>query len=159
MSFDPFHTSSTPPKGVNPSTLRFLGAVQFGSRALGVHTDQSDYDFAMLRSTYEAAFKDTNHEQLPLRNYFKIVPPTGNNTLVRKIPAIDGNTIDILVLEHHAHLDVVRGAIYKMTSGNEPFPPYRNKQYRIKVYEKNLLQLGFRTRWPVVIANWILRIF
>lgn len=140
---------------VSIEALRFAGAVEFGSRALGVHTEDSDYDFAILRSNFEQLFgKDI--KAFPIKQYFDVVPPNGNNELIPKMWLGD-KRVDFLILEHPAHLDMVRRAVaYLKQLG---YHSLTDKPYRIARYQKALLHEGFRVRWPVVIANWIRKTF
>lgn len=117
------------------AALRFSGAVEFGSRALGVHSEHSDYDFAILKSNYLKLFPNCDLAEIRRDNYFKIKPGYGHNYLKKR------NNIDILVLEHQEHLDTVRKAVEELKT----LPTYflEDKPLRISLYEKSLEVHGF----------------
>ena len=142
---------------VDPDAILFAGAVPFGSRALGVSTKSSDYDFAILKSNYEAMYDTALENRYPLKNYFKVVPKSGNNYMAIHSTK-DGTKVDILVLEHQSDVDIVRDAI-KLVKRRYISSFLCAKTARIEAYEKALLMLGFRTRWPVAICRWLSKHF
>ena len=133
-----------------PETLKFLGAVAFGSRALGVHDRYSDYDFAILRSTYEKfAEHNDNFPELPLSNYFKVIPPHGNNTLIKCY--IQNKQYDLLIIEHQKHLDIIKKSIQDIKHMARVLV---NKQDRIRACERALLSNGFKLDWRYKVIRW-----
>ena len=120
------------------AALKFSGAVEFGSRALGVHRERSDYDFAILESTYLKLFPNCDIVRIPISEYFKISPGYGQNYL-KKHSLVDN--IDIIVLEHQEHLDIVRKAVEELKT----LPTYflEDRSLRISLYEKSLEARGF----------------
>ena len=133
-----------------PETLKFLGAVAFGSRALGVHDKYSDYDFAILRNTYEKFTEhNDNFPELPLDNYFKVMPPNGNNTLIKC--NVKDKQYDLLLVEHQEHLDIIKKSVEDIK--HLPYK-YTNKQDRIRAYERALLSNGFKLDWRYKVIRW-----
>jgi len=133
-----------------PETLVFLGAVAFGSRALNVHTKHSDYDFAILRSTYDKFTEGKDRfNAVPIKDYFKVVPPYGNNTLIKA--NILNKNYDILLIEHKEHLDIIRKSVQDLKNSSYNL---HNKQRRIAMYELALLQNGFKLDWRYKTILW-----
>jgi hypothetical protein len=123
--------------------LRFSGAVEFGSRALGVENPRSsDYDFAITAETYLSlrttpGFNENRSVNMGL--YFPIVPPTGLNYLVKAW--IGNSQLDLLVLEHSSSLDTIRKAVKSIST--HPKTKLIYKPYRIKVYQEALADNGW----------------
>jgi hypothetical protein len=145
------------PSRLSISQLRFCGAVEFGSRALGVNFFYSDYDFAILRSSFDKLFENNKPDEFQIKHYFKVVPPKGNNTIVVKYQLDTGDYLDLLILEHKEHVTAIKRAVNSCTLHHPTH--LRQKHRRIALFEKALLNEGFRTRWPVLISNWILKTF
>jgi len=134
------------------SKLRFCGAIEFGSRALNVNTNKSDYDFAILRSNYEELFKGENLPEFPLDNYFRVLPAYGRNTLLPNFQimektsflgpfARDFNALDLLIIEHQEHLNMINNAVKALHKC--PKQDLCIKEFRIELYEKELEHQGF----------------
>lgn len=126
------------------SSLRFSGAVEFGSRPLGVSTENSDYDFAILRANYEKLTENTQKaDEVDITKHFGVRPYTGNNTLAVNV-RVKGtrDTVDILILEHQKDLNTVSLSIE--TLKQLPIGKLMDKQYRVNKYCEALLDNGFR---------------
>lgn len=143
--------------------LLFAGAVEFGSRALNVDYERSDYDFAMLRSNFYKLMENSNYffTILPIKNYFKIIPRYGKNSLIRGLMIgniFSGTKLDILILEHQEHIDIIRKSVdfVKTTYSTKLL---KGKNFRIKVYEQALEKYGFQKQMKYKIADWIIKHF
>lgn len=155
--FDGPYAYTNPP--ISIAALRFSGAVEFGSRALGVASKYSDYDFAILRANFNNLFENNMPDEFPIKNYFRVIPPKGNNTLAHKVKTDDNNYVDLLVLEHQEHLDMLKNAINSIKYNPKYSPWMYDKVKRIRIFEDALSDAGFITRWPVRLSNWILKTF
>ena len=136
-----------PSKAVVPiEALQFAGAVEFGSRALNVATQDSDYDFAILRSNYENLIElQPKIREVPIAKHFNVAPAKGNNTIAANVHTTLGKTpglVDILILEHPKDVQIVAEAVQDLKL--LPIDKLRNKKYRIKAYDKALLAHGFK---------------
>ena len=124
--------------------LLFSGAVMFGSRALEVSKAKSDYDFVMLKSNFYAMFKGENFNELPVENYFSVMPDDKEAFIILNL-RINGNAkADLLVVKEQKSIEIVRDSIKYMKQ------TYRKdilseKDLRIKLYEAELLHRGFVT--------------
>lgn len=145
-----YNSASTQSAPISIDALRFTGGVEFGSRALGVHTDNSDYDFAISLATYEQ-MDTTSHKRLPIGNYFKVSPKTGNNFLVKALS--DRGSLDLLVLEHPSDVDKIRNAVKYMINSFSSID-LAIKNYRINKFEKALLREGFILNWRFRAIKW-----
>lgn len=157
------------------SKLRFVGAVEFGSRALGVNTNRSDYDFAMTAKAFEEFFGNSSYQLRyndTLEKYFKVTPPDGFNQIFKYYlegTSFNSHYLDVIVVEFEEDLEVIRKAV-KETAIHPTFK-LRNKAFRIKAYETALFNngwihtrksLGTRLSNKVTktlngVAKWILR--
>ena len=127
---------------ITTSKLLLSGAVEFGSRALGISTRNSDYDFAILRVNYETLLGEEEYLELPPDKYFKVVPPGGKSSLVAGIPLKEGTTLDLLVVEKKEYLDIIKEAIkYMKSTYRKDILKYKN--LRIDLCEAELLHRGF----------------
>jgi len=109
--------------------------VEFGSRALDVHQEHSDYDYAVLSEHLEDfCFSHCNAE-----NYFKVLPENDYEVAL-KIPFKD-SSVDIIILDKAEDLEVVSKAINDLKS----IPKYllQDKLFRIDAYEKALIFYGW----------------
>ena len=139
---------------INIAKLRFAGAVEIGSKALGVNTEHSDNDFVMLRKHFHELTNGLyEKDELSINNYFTAYPKTGNNTMIHKMWTGDGLT-DILLLEHESDLDIVRNAMESI----KHFPKLvlSNKSQRIALFEEALLVRGFKEPWRRRLAKLVL---
>ena len=125
--------------------LQFAGAVAFGSRALNVETEESDYDFAILRSNYENLIElQPDIRETPIGKHFNVVPAYGNNTLAANVRTTNGKTtglVDILILEHPKDMQTIANAVNALKLLD--LDKLRKKKYRVKQYDKALLHYGF----------------
>ncbi|RLG71834.1 MAG: hypothetical protein DRO08_04150, partial [Thermoprotei archaeon] len=132
------------PSSADPIThdkLRFDGAVEVGSRALGVEKSSSDYDFAMLRTNFDNLVAGNNYINATagdVSKYFNVVPAYSSCSLV--VAYITGKT-DILLLEKQSHVDIIRKSISDMRK--LPKYLYQAKSRRIALYQAILLRNGF----------------
>lgn len=140
---------------ITVAQLRFAGAVMFGSRAFGVQTSTSDYDFAILRSNYKKLIGNAIHLEKPLNNYFKVTPKKGDNTLVRLTGT---DNIDLIILEYASDVAIVQKAVNKLKNISNP-ARLQNKAIRIAFYEAALESYGFRRSLKYRIVNWVLNLF
>ena len=123
--------------------LLFAGGVLFGSRALNVETADSDYDIAILHSNLNTLLSSSPIKLVivPLENHFEVVPPYGHNYLIKGLEFTEG-PVDIIVLEHQEHLDMIRkstGTVLQSTSNLL----LKDKDIRRLVYMKAMKQHGF----------------
>ena len=147
--FDPYPQAvvpDTPPTKLTIEKLRFLGAVEFGSRALGVDKGNADYDFAMLRTVFDKLVEgDTTTEihWADVGSYFKIVPAFAKCSMV--VTYTTAKT-DILLFERQSDLDIIAKSVEDLKA----LPRYMvvNKQRRVALYQEALLRNGF------VYSNW-----
>jgi len=157
-----YEDTSPPERILTIAQLRFAGAVEFGSRALGVENEYSDYDFAILRSNFEKLFENSGlPNEYTIKTYFKVIPPYGNNSMARGAFTVDVGRrnidVDLLVLEHQEHLNTIATAV--STIQVNPRRRLFIKAVRIELFEQALLKEGFRLRWPVAIARWLMKTF
>ena len=139
---------------INIAKLRFAGAIEIGSKALGVGTSYSDNDFVILRKHFHELTNGLyEKDELAINNYFTAYPKTGNNTMLNKLYTEDGLT-DILLLEHESDLETVRDAM----SAVKHFPKsvLANKSQRIALFEEALLARGFKEPWRRRLAKLVL---
>jgi len=137
----PFTQVATPTGSITHDKLRFAGAVEFGSRALGVERDSSDYDFAMLRTNFTNLIAGNNHIDaivVDVSKYFEVVPAYSTCSLI--VTDIAGNT-GILLLEKQSHVDIIRKSIDDMLK--LPRSLYQAKPRRTELYQAILLRNGF----------------
>lgn len=110
-------------------------SVQFGSRPLGVHTNESDFDFAILKED----LPDFDYKLVDPRRYFNVLPINSKLILGYKV---NGKRMDILVLDLQTDLDVVRTVINDLI--NVPKYLLAQKHIRLDLYEKALLHYGWK---------------
>lgn len=125
--------------------------VLFGSRALGVHQDTSDYDYAILE-------KDVLENQTLFRGlrlgdperYLQNSPETPV-AIFFKAKINETESSDILVLTDEDDLQVVSDAV----SDLQQVPTYMltEKNNRIRLYQQALRHYGWNTRRPGLISS------
>ena len=139
---------------INIAKLRFSGAVEIGSKALGVSTEHSDNDFVMLRKHFHELTNGLyEKDELSINNYFTVYPKTGKNTMIHKMWTDDGLT-DILLLEHESDLEIVRSAMESLKRFSKSV--LSNKCQRIALFEEALLARGFKEPWCRRLAKLVL---
>ena len=130
---------------IHIASLLFSGAVEFGSRPLGVATKDSDYDFAILRSNYVKLMENRLlPEEINIKKHFTVVPKKGLNTIVTSIKIKDEKTLDLLILERQEDIDTIKISIDYIKSKYSS-EILSNKQLRINLYASALLSHGFKT--------------
>jgi len=136
----PFEAPAYAP--LTPESILFSGGVMFGSRALGVDKHHSDYDIAICKANFKAlvADRDIPFSTYPIDDYFEVVPPSGDNNLLKYRDYKTGDSIDIVVLEHQHDVDIMRAAIAELRLS--PKSELTPKHWRITAFEKALLKLG-----------------
>lgn len=107
----------------------------FGSRALGVATEESDYNIAIHISDLPNTFKDALTEGRDLGRYFSVLPKEGGF----KINTHKG--VDLVVLNSRLDLALFTEAVHRLK--DLPKWTLTNKQLRIALFEEQLLHLGF----------------
>lgn len=111
-----------------------LGGVLIGSRGLGVPTDLSDYDIAILRYN----LPDEYASKVSLDNYFQVLP-LGNTSLIRKY------NLDILIYHNLSDFEAIRTAMNYVRK--YPKELLKDKMFRITVFEYALIHTGrFRNK-------------
>lgn len=114
--------------------------ILIGSRALGVDTENSDWDVAILAKNFPIINR-INLATVDMENYVSALP-LRNSSLYR------GKGIDILVYDDEEDFHVVKLAINDI----EMVPSYllKNKDARVSMYTKALLHYGFKPSgsWP-----------
>ena len=143
-----------------PTQMLFIGAVEFGSRALGVHTDDSNYDYAITLETWEVISKSKNFScsTLNLMEYFNVIPTSGVNTLIRFDKYNNNNTeMGIVVVEHKSDLEVIRKSVEDVRA--LAWHELALKAFRIAEYQKALLRNGFTVKGDKVFAAKLLRYY
>ena len=129
-------------------------ATMYGSKALHVDSQTSDYDIAyskessyILRLLMSTGLTPTDPSE-----YFKVGPESGYCAFFSKVPLIGSveepfaRYADILVLHTDEDLDCIRSSINDLQS----IPSYllENKRTRIDLYQKALVHRGWKTLPP-----------
>jgi len=109
-------------------------SVQFGSRPLGVHSDKSDFDFAIL----ESDLPDFDYVLVNPKKYFNVLPEHSRLILGYKV---NNKKMDILVLKHQKDLDIIKTVMSELC--NVPKYLLAQKPIRLDLYEKSLLHYGW----------------
>lgn len=119
-------------------TLQTFG-VLYGSRALGVDTDKSDYDYAILLEHIRPVYSLEDIDSP--RRYFKYLPEDGAYGILYKVPLPNNEVTDILILNDEDDLQVVRDAI----SDLQRVPTYllQDKATRVTLYQTALKEYGW----------------
>lgn len=113
--------------------LELESSILIGSRGLGVGTEKSDYDIAVLKSEVPSGLLD-NLTKLKIKNYSKILPL--NNTELHR-----SGGIDVLVYEDISQISVVKNAMNDI----KRVPKYllEDKYTRVLLFESALDHYGF----------------
>ena len=112
-------------------------AILIGSRGLGVNTELSDTDIAMLWSNLPTSLQTAPIADI--RKYFNFLP-LHNSGLIK----LDG--IDILLFDNQQDMDIINKAKEDLLK----IPKYflENKQTRIQLFEESLNHYGWYTNYP-----------
>ena len=121
-------------------------AVMIGSRAFGVESEGSDYDYAVLESTFDTL--DPNHK-LNARNYVKVFPVDErgvmkNSSIFKSSMSINDEvtSVDILIYEDQEDLDRINSVVELMKT--IPKLLIESKTERVRVFETLLEDQGFK---------------
>lgn len=135
--------SSRELNNIDQDAMPFIGAVAFGSRALGINSKWADYDFAVTRDIAEKLLESKHsYKVLAIEDYFNIVPKSGLNVLVRGLATKDGNELDLLILEKKSDLEIVSKSVEDIKKMD---PLYLSiKKNRIMEYQKALKRNGWK---------------
>lgn len=125
--------------------LKFTGAVEFGSRALGVSaTNYVDHDVAVTREIADKILETRDgYRVCCIDDYFNVVPKSEGNYLIRGLYNHgDSNEIDLLVLENQSDLDIVKKSVEDIKNLDKMF--LQVKSNRIEAYQKALKKNGWK---------------
>ena len=123
--------------------LKFAGAIEFGSVALDVHTNESDTDLAILKSNFNTLLSSEDLMLFDIKDYFRVIPSSGQNYIIPNMILNYGNEIvDLLVIEHKKDITAIKNAV-KYVKATYSKRILANKIVRIALYEDALLQNGF----------------
>ena len=125
------------------------GMVLYGSRALNVNRNSSDYDLAFSYESHRVIYeylKVNNTSISSSTSYFTSVPEAGYHTFFQYMG--EDTKIDIIFVHNDEDLDVIRSSIQDLQS----IPSYmlHNKGFRIEAYNRALQHRGWK---PLVNAQ------
>ena len=114
-----------------------LGAVLIGSRAFGVASESSDWDYAVCLEKVNDILPDSTFS---MKEYFQYVPPMGNNLVALKWKLEDA-IVDVLVYEKQSDVDTLKKIVAELSV----IPTYimSEKYLRILLFEKAMSVHGF----------------
>lgn len=123
--------------------LKEPGAVLYGSRALGVNHQKSDYDIALSYESHKHIYSwllAANITASSNIDYFTSVPEAGYHTFFQH-HASDFK-VDIIFVHNDEDLDVIRSSVRDLQS----IPAYMltNKSFRIEAYNRALQHRGWK---------------
>lgn len=123
--------------------LKTPGAVLYGSRALGVNHQKSDYDIALSYESHKHIYSWLLSDNIPAStniDYFTSVPEAGYHTFFQL--QISGFKTDIIFVHNDEDLDVIRSSVRDLQS----IPAYMlaHKQFRIEAYNRALQHRGWK---------------
>ena len=116
-----------------------LGAVLIGSRAFGVESEGSDWDYAVCLEKVDGILPDSTFD---MEKYFGYVPPMGNNLVALKWELEDA-IVDVLVYEKQSDVDTLKRIVTELSV----IPAYimSERYLRILLFEKAMSVNGFIT--------------
>lgn len=125
------------------------GMVLYGSRALNVNRNSSDYDLAFSYESHIMVYEYLKVNNTPISSstsYFTSVPEAGYHTFFQYMG--EDTKIDIIFVHNDEDLDVIRSSIQDLQS----IPSYmlHNKHFRIEAYNRALQHRGWK---PLVNAQ------
>lgn len=125
------------------------GVVLYGSRALNVNRNSSDYDLAFSYESHRMVYEYLKVNNTPISSstsYFTSVPEAGYPTFFQYMG--EDTKIDIIFVHNDEDLDVIRSSIQDLQS----IPSYmlHNKGFRIEAYNRALQHRGWK---PLVNAQ------
>lgn len=123
--------------------LKEPGAVLYGSRALGINYQNSDYDIALSYESHKHIYSwllSANIIASTNIDYFTSVPEAGYHTFFQH-HTNDFKT-DIIFVHNDEDLDVIRSSVRDLQS----IPTYMlaNKPFRIEAYNRALQHRGWK---------------
>lgn len=138
------------PKPIDVERLLSIeGIVLYGSRALNVNKNSSDYDLAFSYESHRMVYEYLKVNNTPISHsttYFTSVPEAGYHTFFQYIG--EDTKIDIIFVHNDEDLDVIRSSIQDLQS----IPSYmlHDKHFRIEAYNRALQHRGWK---PLVNAQ------
>lgn len=119
------------------------GMVLYGSRALNVNRNSSDYDLAFSYESHRMVYEYLKVNNTPISNstsYFTSVPEAGYHTFFQYMG--EDTKIDIIFVHNDEDLDVIRSSIQDLQS----IPSYmlHDKHFRIEAYNRALQHRGWK---------------
>ena len=138
------------PKPIDVERLLSIeGMVLYGSRALNVNGNYSDYDLAFSYESHRRVYEYLKVNNTPISSstsYFTSVPEAGYHTFFQYIGK--DTKIDIIFVHNDEDLDVIRSSIQDLQS----IPSYmlHDKHFRIEAYNRALQHRGWK---PLVNAQ------
>ena len=125
------------------------GMVLYGSRALNVNRNSSDYDLAFSYESHRMVYEYLKVNNTPISHstsYFTSVPEAGYHTFFQYMG--EDTKIDIIFVHNDEDLDVIRSSIQDLQS----IPSYmlHDKHFRIEAYNRALQHRGWK---PLVNAQ------
>ena len=133
--------------------LKDPGVVLYGSRALGVDHQKSDYDIALSYESHKHIYSWLLSANIPARtniDYFTSVPEAGYHTFFQH-HASDFKA-DIIFVHNDEDLDVIRSSVRDLQS----IPAYMlaHKSFRIEAYNRALQHRGWK---PAILTENLIR--
>ena len=125
------------------------GVVLYGSRALNVNENSSDYHLAFSYESHRRVYEYLKVNNTPISSstsYFTSVPEAGYHTFFQYMG--EDTKIDIIFVHNDEDLDVIRSSIQDLQS----IPSYmlHDKHFRIEAYNRALQHRGWK---PLVNAQ------
>ena len=119
------------------------GVVLYGSRALNVNRNSSDYDLAFSYEAHRMVYEYLKVNNTPISSstsYFTSVPEAGYHTFFQYMG--EDTKIDIIFVHNDEDLDVIRSSIQDLQS----IPSYmlHDKHFRIEAYNRALQHRGWK---------------
>jgi len=114
-----------------------------GSRALGINTEESDYDLVIHINDLPRYLLDrVINIDLSLARYFNLLPKHGNGHILRGFTGASGNSkVDIIALESQEDINIIKQSLEDLKQC--PYYMLKNKQTRINLFETALKNYGF----------------
>lgn len=115
----------------------------YGSRALNVNRNSSDYDLAFSYEAHRMIYEYLKASNIPISHstsYFTSVPEAGYHTFFQCM--VEDIKIDIIFVHNDEDLDLIRSSIQDLQS----IPSYmlHDKRFRIEAYNRALQHRGWK---------------
>ena len=124
--------------------LLFTGGIAFGSRALGVSTEKSDYDIAItidqLNTAIDTGLIRKTYSSWDIYEYFEVIPRNNDGYLIRQY----NSNLDILVLPTMGDLLIMKSAMQHLNTLDKEL--ITNKEDRVEQHSNALLERGWVLR-------------